>query len=412
MNRGQVYFFGPSAPTLQGNGLWKLDVLRCGKWDYPAAGGDNGFEITPTVLREIKANFDAGIKGNEIPINLDHKEDSSLEVKGWVKAVGLDEGGERLFVMFEPTDPEVKEKLENGTLKFSSGELDFDYVSPELSAKGDETPRAVLEAVALTARPYIKGLRPVERVLLSDKSVKLIGANQVHVNSDQTKVIAPSSEGEEDEGVAEVYASEDDFADDREKGKNMPTLEEATAENEALKKKLSDAESKLKAAEEKTSNGVSLAEFKELKTKLRLSEVENLTREKRLQPKLTPALRKRFLRLAELLVLGGCDVVSLSSPTKPGKHRLDEKDDKAIDKLDVIGEVADMLAQLPDAVAMDSDGSKVDLEDDDAQDGKADDESAVIKKADELQANDPKLTDRKEAIKKARKMLTEGRHAS
>lgn len=87
--------------------LYRAQALRCGHWDYP--GFEGGFEVTPTVLREMKAHFDDGAKGYEVPLNVEHDDERPA---GWVKSVELSSDGTALFALFEITDADARRRVD------------------------------------------------------------------------------------------------------------------------------------------------------------------------------------------------------------------------------------------------------------------------------------------------------------
>lgn len=377
-------YFNLSSKAKLSDGLWRVEIVRCGKWDYPRVG-DGGFEISPDTIRELHDNFKAGIMGREIPLNVDHDDEKEC---GWVKDVEIGNGGRSLYGLFEVTDPEILADVENGTLKFSSAELDFERQCPELAANGDTTPRKVLEGLALTNHPYIKRMDPVSpAIMLSDRAT--LNAAGVHF---------PSVMDEEETPGTSVGGA----AADETNGGKMPeiTLTELQSENASLKARLAELEENKDAK-------AALAESKRLRAEIDLRDTEDRVRNLVRKGKVSPALATRVLRFAELVIKGDARTITLSDSiaAKGRKYKLAEGDEEGIDKLDVIGEVVDMLGQLPDAVAMDPSGSNgLELEDDPTED--KDSEDALIAEADKVQASEPKLS-RREAFAKARKNLAE-----
>ena len=320
--------------------------------------------------------------GKEIPLNVDHEDGKDC---GWVKAVEISPNGRSLYGLFEVTQPKIKDLVDNGTLKFSSAELDFERVCPELSAAGDNQPRKVLEGLALTNHPYIKRMEPVSpAIMLSDRAA--LNASGVHY---------PSVMDGDDDPEEKLSVSFTDGIP----GGTMPeniTLTDLQRENDALKARLAELE-------KHTDAKAALAEARRLGSEIKLRDTEDSVKKLVRRGKVTPVVATKFLRLAEVLIKGGTQAVTLSEAVKDRKYKLAEDDEDPIDKLDVIQEVVDMLGELPNAVAMDP--AQAQLADDDEM-NKPDDDDELIKEADKVQAAEPKLG-RREAFAKARKNLSE-----
>lgn len=415
MRRVYLTITHPGAATVDPAGLYRVDIVRTGKWDYPRPG-EPGFEITRDIIRELADNFNAGILGREVPLNVDHPDDDgvprSLKDCGWVKAVEVSPDGETLVGLIDVTEPGVKEKVDNGTLKYSSAELDFERVCPELSASGDDRPRIVLEGLALTNYPYVKRMSPVSpAVVLSDRAA--LDAAGVHypsvMNGDGQKVCPWCGSRM---SQAEADASYCDSCDRSTGGKaadasivgampggTMPedtiTLTQLQMENETLKARLADLEKNPDAK-------AALAEAKSLKADIALRDTEEAVRGLIRRGRATPAVGRRILRLAEAMIKADVAKITLTEPVTGRKYKLAETEEDAIDKLDVIKEVVDMFGELPDSMAMDPTQTRLA---DGASEGEDEDEE-LKKEADKIQASDKGLS-RREAYKQARIALAE-----
>ena len=373
-----------SAP-IQKDGLWRVEIIRCGDWDYPRPG-EKGFSITPQTIHELAENFGAGIMGREVPLNIDHKEGADC---GWVKAVEvgpstLNENEPALYGLVEITDPAVLMDVQNGTLRYSSAELDFERICPERSAMGDLTPRKVLEGLALTNHPYIKGMAPISPAIqLSDKAASAaLNAAQAHYNGLAQVEVDP---GATDPGIRKTEE------------------EQMQAELTEAQRQIDDLKIRLAEAEKNSAGSAALAETRKLGAELGLRDVEDQVKRLVGKGKVTPALGRRVLRFAEIMIKGGAQVVSLSEMLSPRKYKLAEgDDDSGLSKMDVVGEVVDMLKQLPDAMAMDPASAPMLAEDgdDDRTGGAADDDEKIVEEATKVSASE-KIPFR-DALKKVR----------
>ena len=334
------------------DGLYWVEALRCGSWDYPGMEG-GGFEIDQAKLDEFVANFEAGEKGRDVLLNVDHDDDAPA---GWVKRLvrrgeGDDpETGARLWAGFEIADPEIRRKVDLGLLKYSSSELDFSWVNPErCRTDGDCEPRSVFEGLALTNRPYVKGLRPI-------------------VLAEPFEPISPATPG----------CKCGERRETKRKEGHMKTVEELEAELAEARAKLAEndsaAELKAKLTEAEKQRKDTDRRLRELETSTRLNEVGERIKKLVRGRRVTPAVGNRLTRLATALVRGGAATVTLSEKVKV---RLAEGDgEEELDKLDVVGEVLDMLQELPDALS--SKVEDADLsEEDDEDEGKESDDDKV-----------------------------------
>lgn len=280
--------------------LYRAEILRCGEWDYP--GLARKLKVDKAMLDELKANFDKGAKGYELLLNQEHQDDRAC---GWVKAVERD--GDSLYALFDVTEPDVKRKVANGTLKYTSSELDLSWKDPETG----RTMR-VLEGLALTNRPFIKRMAPAAPV--------------VNLSEFPTQP-NPSSGGR--------------------KAMAAPAPADTHAELTELRARLAEMEVTTRR--------------KDIKARL-----NSLVR----KGKITRPVYEHVLALSEALFQGngGSTTIALKEPVKIrlSYTRLGEDEDAEApetDKLDVVDQVLDTLEQLPDSVATD-DPDKAELEED------------------------------------------------
>jgi hypothetical protein len=139
----------------------RVEVLRTGEWTHEQAPG-GVLRIAPEDLDEIVRHFRNGTFGYELPVNLNHMDDSTDAI-GWVTA--LERQGESLYATIRPTSEEVVHRVQDGRLRYASAEL-------VVRGRDPETRREVtaLRAVALTNRPYIKRMAPAQVVMLSERA--------------------------------------------------------------------------------------------------------------------------------------------------------------------------------------------------------------------------------------------------
>lgn len=136
---GLVYMLSGNTST--------IEILRVG------TVFDRGFKVTPEMLDDYVSNFNAGVYGTEVQVNLSHNRDG--EAAGWVRR--LIREGEKLFAEVEWT-PLGKDKISTKQYQFTSAELALSYPHFQTGAKV----KNVLIGVALTNIPAVKGLAPVQ----------------------------------------------------------------------------------------------------------------------------------------------------------------------------------------------------------------------------------------------------------
>ncbi len=331
------------------DGLRKVQILRCGSWDYPGIEGD-GFDIDESKIDQIVANFAAGEKGPEVPTNLDHSDGSD---NGWVKQLWREGAGaeSELWGAFETTDPEIDKQLDSGSLKYSSAELDFAWVNPEACrTHGDCEPRIVLEGLALTNRPYIKGMKPVALVSLSERT------------SPREPSCGCGCDGGRKKSMPETTTE------------TQVDLSAELAEERRLReqsdRRFAELEQSLKAERRRTRLTETQAKIKDLFSKKKLS----------------PALCNKITKLSEVLINGDATKVKLSAKVKLAEGQGET------DELDILDEVIDLLQQVPDGLAK-MDGDAELTEDDSDEDEKGPDAKmkAAEKAAIERVSKDPKV---------------------
>ena len=328
-----------SALALVG-GAYRAEVLRPGHWDYP--GIEGGLKIDRPLLEEFVSNFNAGVKGFEQPLNRDHDD---AQPCGWVRALELTPTGS-LAAHFDITDANTRTLVDEGTLRYVSAELDLGWFDPEHKQE-----RRVFEGLALTNRPYIKRMGPVERV-----------ANLSEYAGDLAKFGS-----QEESMLTEEKGKTESAATDVRLGEMEVKLAQESAEKRRLEAELSD----LRASQRATLARVRMSEWKDRTVRLAR------------KGKITPPVWKRLLRVGEVLLAEGKSTIQLDKKVKFAD------DESETDSVDMIDEILDMLEELPAGVSTDDD-DKASLEEaDPAAKGNVDDE--IAKLAERLLAENPGL---------------------
>lgn len=137
----------------------RVQVLRKGRWKHPAA--PNGIlEVDDQMLDTLEQAFRSGVRGTELPVNLNHKQDDF--VVGWLR--DLRREGDALVGYVDVVDRDVAQALREQKLRYSSAEVLFNYTDPETQ----QTYPAVLKGLAFTNYPFIKMMQPAEVLNLSE----------------------------------------------------------------------------------------------------------------------------------------------------------------------------------------------------------------------------------------------------
>lgn len=158
----ELFFSDPRVTVDPATGyIWK-PVLRTGKW----AAGPNGKPLEVIAgrsldqksaigLQDIVDNFER-VEHVTIPLSHQDRVDENTGFIRGVKIHNAENGVSYLMAAHDFTEPDVKGKVERGTIPNTSVGLQFDYIHKE---SGERLP-VVLQHVAVTPRPWINGLTP------------------------------------------------------------------------------------------------------------------------------------------------------------------------------------------------------------------------------------------------------------
>ncbi len=139
------------APFLKGvtlsEGTWQ-EILRTGAFAMPDG---TTLIITEDDLDTLVASFEGNVRGQRIPVDLDH--DPKSGAMGWFDS--LKRGGEKLLAKFDWTKPGAA-LIGNKVYQYFSSQIG-PWLDPE---SGEEHP-LVLYGGALTNFPFIKGMATV-----------------------------------------------------------------------------------------------------------------------------------------------------------------------------------------------------------------------------------------------------------
>lgn len=149
-----IYF---SLPLIFEEGTSVIQIFKTGSW-YHNLYGD--ISINPDDNELFVKNFNENVRGQDLPIDVDHKRG---EAAGWIKKL-MNRGKEGLFAVIEWTklgEQLIKDKI----YKYVSADFDFEYNHPENGNKY----KNVLNGASLVNYPFLKGMA---EVALSEESIK------------------------------------------------------------------------------------------------------------------------------------------------------------------------------------------------------------------------------------------------
>ena len=161
----EMYFDDGGDVTEEDGVIWKT-IMREGVWKYSPGPGQRPIAKPITVvkdgasdarkfqisLKELKDNFEAGAK-DHVTVPLSH-DDKVHENTGFIKAlrIGQDKKGRAILeAAHEFTEPEIKQKVLNGSIANVSAGILFDYIKKSTGTKFN----AILGHSALTNSPWL-----------------------------------------------------------------------------------------------------------------------------------------------------------------------------------------------------------------------------------------------------------------
>jgi hypothetical protein len=159
-----------------------IQIMRTGKWKHPQYGD---LEITQEDLHRFKENFDNGVRGVSLFVDVDH--DPNHAAVGEFKELRVE--GDKLYAKIAWNE-DGKRLIEKGTYRYFSPEFAFSYQDPETG----KVFKDVLLGGGITNRPFLKNMEPVELheeegyvVYFAEKDAK-----------DDPKAYDPDNDGDDD----------------------------------------------------------------------------------------------------------------------------------------------------------------------------------------------------------------------
>lgn len=127
-----------------------VQIMKIGKWSHPKHGD---IEITPKNLSRFKENFDRKVRGVDIAMDIAHEPDKGSVA--WFKELKVE--ADKLMAKVDWTD-EGAQLIKSGKYRYFSPEFMFSWTDEESGQQYQD----VLFGGALTNRPFLKGMEPVE----------------------------------------------------------------------------------------------------------------------------------------------------------------------------------------------------------------------------------------------------------
>jgi len=125
-----------------------IQAAPMGKYYHPIHGE---IEFTPERAKRFAQNVKAGVRGQDLNIDYDHKEG---EAAGWVRDAEARSDGLYLKVAWTPT---AVAQLREKKYRYFSPDFNDEWEHPATRVKYQD----VMNGGALTNRPYLKGILPI-----------------------------------------------------------------------------------------------------------------------------------------------------------------------------------------------------------------------------------------------------------
>lgn len=159
-HRGIIIDIVEAIRLTEGDKTW-VHLVRYGTIDHPVFGEIN---MSKEKVSNFVKNFRKNVRGIMLDIDYSHKHDQSKGDKaaGWI--ISLDQRKDGLWGQISWTGEALKE-VKDGAWKYMSIEFADDWCNAQGSCYED-----VLMGAALTNRPFMKGLSPINFAELDDSA--------------------------------------------------------------------------------------------------------------------------------------------------------------------------------------------------------------------------------------------------
>lgn len=246
-----------------------IQIIKTGQFKHPEHGV---ITITQDDLHEMVKHFRSGLRGQQVPVDVDHKHE--LGAVGWFKSLHDPTKVNGEYAIFADVDwtDKGKELVKGGSFKYFSPHFG-EWVNPEDSRKYHN----VLLSGAITNFPFLKGMQPVSfhefkegSVADNDTAVKVEDFNTLKESVEAlVKRFDDSALVEEKRSLTERAGAAAELSDDKKKElveaikasklsdedkgtlvKRVETPSGGGEENEGDKKELSELRNEFKGREE------------------------------------------------------------------------------------------------------------------------------------------------------------------
>jgi hypothetical protein len=160
VNQYSASFLGKVVELDESKRRCTIQLLRNGEWNHPKAPNKK-LVVNDKLQEELLTNFKSGVRGVELPTNMNHDDPNCTLSPSWIKDMFRNEKG--LHAVVEFTDDQLEKDVKDGKVKYFSPEISFGYTNPENGKTCN-----VLKAAAWTNVPFIKGMDPARFVNLSE----------------------------------------------------------------------------------------------------------------------------------------------------------------------------------------------------------------------------------------------------
>jgi phage I-like protein len=135
--------------TFNDDGTW-IQAMPLGRWDHPVHGP---IQVTLERVQRFAANVNAGVRGQDLDIDYDHKK-LTTEAAGWIRQAEARSDGLWLFIDWTKS---AADKIKEKAFRYFSPEFQDEWKHPASGMKFKD----VLFGGALTNRPFLKGIQPI-----------------------------------------------------------------------------------------------------------------------------------------------------------------------------------------------------------------------------------------------------------
>lgn len=211
----------------EGTNTGWVQILPLGTYHHPIHGE---IKATLDLAQRLSQSANARVTGQDLDIDYDHKV-QRMDAAGWIRQTVVRSDG--LWGLVEWTT-EAAQKIRDKAYKYFSPEFWSEFVDPRTRQKH----RDVLRGGALTNRPFLKGILPInlheitqepggpdmDRALLESLATNLGVKFDKDTKDDdlQAAVLAKSTESGGSSGADDANSKPGDKSDDKPKNEDKP----------------------------------------------------------------------------------------------------------------------------------------------------------------------------------------------